>query len=81
MIRRLLRKGHSYQYQDGVDHGDAKGETEENETERDSDTEENDMVTEEIPMEISHVLRSISDNDDRRKYLICFDRTEKIRCP
>ena len=93
MIRRLLRKGHSYQYQDGGDHGDAKGETEENETERDSDTEDNETVTEEIPMEISisvpnlseitivrpPVLRSISDNDDRRKYLIRFDRRAKNR--
>ena len=47
MISRLLRKGHSYQYQDGGEHGDAKGETEENETERDSDIKDNETVTEE----------------------------------
>ena len=94
VIRRLLRKGYSDQFkstnwEEEIVERDTKGE----ESPNNSDTEENDTVTEEIPMEISisvpnlseirivrpPVLRSISDNDDRKKCRIKFDRRAKNR--
>ena len=94
VIRRLLRKGHSDQFkstnwEEEIVERDTKGK----ESPNNFDTEENDTVTEEIPMEISisvpnlselrivrpPVLRSISDNDDRKKCWIKFDRRAKNR--
>ena len=85
VIRRLLRKGYSYQFKD----------TDERETKEDtnSDTEENETVVERIPMEISisvpnlsdiqlvrpPVIRSISNNEDGRKCRLKFDVHEKIQ--
>ena len=85
VIRRLLRKGYSYQFKD----------TDERETKEDtnSDTEENETVVERIPMEISisvpnlsdiqlvrpPVIRSISNNEDGRKCRLKFDRRAKNR--
>jgi hypothetical protein len=88
VIRRLLRKGHSYQFKD-MGERDTKDET----SATNSDTEDNDAATDDTPMEISisvpnlseilivrpPVLRSISDNDDRRKCLIKFDRRAENR--
>ena len=95
VIRRLLRKGHSYQFK----HSNWCEDTSNRNIKREevspnnSDTEDNETVTEDTPMEISisvtnlseilivrpPVLRSISDTEERRKCLVKFDRRAKNR--
>jgi len=85
VIRRLLRKGHSYQFKDT----DVKEEI----SPTNSDAEENEAGGDGIPIEISisvpnlseiklvrpPVLRSISNNEDGRKCRLKFDRRAKNR--